>query len=216
MASTQTNGSGQVDYDAIVVGARCAGSPTAMRLAQQGYRVLVVDRDEFSSDCISTHFIHPRGVGRLEGWGLLGRVLDTNAPAILNQGGLQDSIFQQAPFGKKEDGRDIVALCPRRIVLDEILVDAAVEAGATFQGNTSVQELRRADDGAIAGIVGRHDGQPFEASARLVIGADGLHSRIARLVDAEEYEPSIRCSSRTTAASTARASRSTQAPTAAP
>lgn len=188
MASAQTNGSGQVDYDTIVVGARCAGSPTAMRLAQQGHRVLLLDRDEFPSDCISTHFIHPRGVDRLEGWGLLDRVLDTNAPPILNQGGLQDGIFQQAPFGKKEDGSDIVALCPRRIVLDEILVDAAVEAGATFQGSTSVQELRRTDEGAIIAVAGRHDGQPFEATARLVIGADGLHSRIARLVDAEEYE----------------------------
>ena len=49
-------------YDVIVVGARCAGSPTAMLLAQKGYRVLVVDRATFPSDTVSTHFIHPPGV----------------------------------------------------------------------------------------------------------------------------------------------------------
>ena len=43
------------DYDAIVVGARCAGSPTAMLLARKGYRVLVVDRATFPSDTVSTH-----------------------------------------------------------------------------------------------------------------------------------------------------------------
>src|SRR5258706_388720 len=49
-------------YDAIVVGARCAGSPTAMLLAGKGYRVLVVDRASFPSDTMSTHVLHPPGV----------------------------------------------------------------------------------------------------------------------------------------------------------
>ena len=49
-------------YDAIIVGARCAGSPTAMLLARKGYRALVLDRDEFPSDIMSTHFIQTRGV----------------------------------------------------------------------------------------------------------------------------------------------------------
>jgi flavin-dependent dehydrogenase len=188
MTSASTNGARGTNYDAIVVGARCAGSPVAMRLAQMGHSVLLLDRDEFPSDCISTHFIHPRGVDRLEGWGLLQRVLDTNAPPILNQAGLADGTFQSTPFGKKEDGSDIIALCPRRTVLDKILVDAAVEAGATFQGSTSVQDVLRDDDGTVVGVSGRHDGDPFEATARLVIGADGIHSRIARAVDAEQYE----------------------------
>ena len=61
-------------YDVIVVGARCAGSPTAMLLAQKGYRVLVVDRATFPSDTVSTHFIHPPGVASLERWGLLDAV----------------------------------------------------------------------------------------------------------------------------------------------
>ena len=59
------------DYDAIVVGARCAGSPTAMLLARRGYRVLLVDRATFPSDTTSTHMIHAPGVAALRRWGLL-------------------------------------------------------------------------------------------------------------------------------------------------
>ena len=62
-------------YDAIVVGARCAGSPTAMLLARKGYRVLLVDRTTFPSDTMSTHLIKPAGVNRLKRWGLLDTVL---------------------------------------------------------------------------------------------------------------------------------------------
>ena len=61
-------------YNAIVVGARCAGSPTAMLLARKGYKVLVVDRAAFPSDTISTHIVHPLGVAALKRWGLLDRI----------------------------------------------------------------------------------------------------------------------------------------------
>ena len=69
-------------YDAIVVGARCAGSPTAMLLARRGYRVLLVDRATFPSDAISTHLIHPLGVARLARWGLLDSLVATGCPPI--------------------------------------------------------------------------------------------------------------------------------------
>ena len=62
-------------YDAIVVGARCAGSPTAMLLARKGYRTLLVDRATFPSDAVSTHLVHPLGVAALRRWGLLDRLL---------------------------------------------------------------------------------------------------------------------------------------------
>ena len=70
------------DYDAIVVGARCAGSPTAMLLARKGYRVLLVDRATFPSDTVSTHLIHHPGVASLNRWGLLDRVVATGCPPI--------------------------------------------------------------------------------------------------------------------------------------
>ena len=70
------------EYDAIVVGARCAGSPTAMLLARKGYRVLVVDRASFPSDTLSTHMIHAPGVAALQRWGLLDQVIASGCPPI--------------------------------------------------------------------------------------------------------------------------------------
>ena len=67
-------------FDAIVVGARCAGSPTAMLLARKGFRVLVVDRATFPSDTMSTHILHPLGVSALSRWGLLDRLTATGCP----------------------------------------------------------------------------------------------------------------------------------------
>ncbi len=69
-------------FDAIVVGARVAGSPTAMLLARKGYDVLLVDRATFPSDTISTHLVHPPGIDALQRWGLLDQVLATGCPAI--------------------------------------------------------------------------------------------------------------------------------------
>ncbi len=69
-------------FDAIVVGARCAGSPTAMLLARKGYRVLVVDRATFPSDTVSTHLVHPLGAEALSRWGLLDRLAATGCPPI--------------------------------------------------------------------------------------------------------------------------------------
>ena len=80
------------EYDVIIVGARCAGSPTAMLLARRGYKVLAVDRATFPSDTISTHLIHPPGVAALRRWGLLDRLLATGCPAI------HTYLFDVGPF----------------------------------------------------------------------------------------------------------------------
>ena len=69
-------------YDAIIVGARCAGSPTGMLLARKGYRVLVVDRATFPSDTLSTHVVQPLAVAALARWGLIDRLTATNCPPI--------------------------------------------------------------------------------------------------------------------------------------
>ena len=69
-------------YDAIIVGARCAGSPTAMLLARKGYRVLVVDRATFPSDTVSSHVVHPLGAAALGRWGLLDRLTATGWPPM--------------------------------------------------------------------------------------------------------------------------------------
>src|SRR5512145_429632 len=113
-------------YDAVVVGARCAGSPTALLLARQGYRVLLVDRASFPSDTVSTHLIHPPGVAALGRWGLLDRLVATGCPPI------HTYAFDFGPFvisGAPGPDDSPFALGPRRTVLDKLLVDAATEAG---------------------------------------------------------------------------------------
>src|ERR687889_309695 len=70
------------DYDAIVVGARCAGAPTAMLLARAGHRVLLVDKARFPSDTMSSHLVHPPGVAALAGWGVRERLAASGCPPI--------------------------------------------------------------------------------------------------------------------------------------
>src|SRR3990172_8853612 len=112
-------------YDAIVVGARCGGSPTAMLLARKGYRVLLLDKSTFPSDIMSTHYIHQPGVVRLQRWGLLEQVEASNCPPItMIELRLNGTPF--SPPAPPTDQPTLPAYFPRRIVLDKILVDAAV------------------------------------------------------------------------------------------
>ena len=171
-------------YDVIVVGARCAGSPTAMLLARKGYRVLVVDRATFPSDTVSTHLVHPPGVSALRRWGLLDRLIATGCPAI------HTYAFDMGPFvisGSPGTTESPVSYGPRRTVLDELLVDAASEAGAEVREGFTVEELVF-EDGRVAGIRGHgKGGASVTERARVVVGADGLYSLVARAVSPERY-----------------------------
>src|SRR3712207_3441113 len=109
-------------YDVIIVGARCAGSTTAMLLARQGYRVLLADRATFPSDVMSGHFIHPAGMARLKRWGLLEQVAATNCPPV-TQSTLDLGPFALTGAAPAADGI-AAGYCPRRKYLDKILVDA--------------------------------------------------------------------------------------------
>lgn len=172
-------------FDAIVVGARCAGSPTAMLLARKGYRVLLVDRASFPSDTISTHLLHPLGVEALSRWGLLGRLVETACPPI------HTYRFDFGPItisGSPGSEKSPLAFCPRRTVLDKLLVDAAVEAGAEVREGFTVEEVL-IEDGHAVGIRGRssHGGSIVER-AHVVVGADGLRSSVAEAVRPAQYD----------------------------
>jgi 2-polyprenyl-6-methoxyphenol hydroxylase-like FAD-dependent oxidoreductase len=172
-------------YDAIIVGARCAGSPLAMLLARKGYKVLLLDKATFPSDTISTHHIHQPGVARLKRWGLLEKIQHSNCPPTTQ------IKFDVGPFAllgtpPPADG-NAEAYAPRRRVLDQILVDAAVQAGAELREKFSVEALT-SDGTAITGIRGRDNkGSIVTEKGRIVIGADGARSFIARNVQAAVY-----------------------------
>ena len=171
-------------FDAIVVGARCAGSPTAMLLARAGLRVLLVDRATFPSDTLSTHVVHPPTAAALQRWGLLERLERTGCPPI------ETYSYDFGPFtitGTARTPGAPPAYCPRRIVLDKLLVDAAAEAGAEVREGFAVEEIL-VEDGRVAGIRGRgRDGAAVTERATIVVGADGWHSRVAAAAGAEKY-----------------------------
>jgi len=174
-------------FDAIVVGARCAGSPTAMLLARRGYRVLLVDRARFPSDTVSTHIVWPHGAEALARWGLLERLAATGLRPICLA-----MTFDVGPFAlhgaieTANGGRG--GLCPRRTVLDALLVEAAARSGAEVREGFTVDELCFSD-GAVVGLRGRGaGGRRVEEQARVVVGADGVHSFVAAAVQAPRYD----------------------------
>jgi 2-polyprenyl-6-methoxyphenol hydroxylase-like FAD-dependent oxidoreductase len=172
-------------YDAIVVGARVAGSPTAMLLAQQGYRVLLVDRATFPSDTLSTLMITAPGTAALDRWGLLDEVRASGAPPV------ETHSFDFGPFTIKGtpppyEGHS-AGYAPRRTVLDKILVDAAARAGAEVRERFAVEQVL-VEDGVVVGIRGRGvGGVEVVERGKVVIGADGRNSRVAEAVRPERY-----------------------------
>ena len=181
-------------YDTIVIGARCAGAVTAMLLARHGHRVLLLERGVIPSDVHRGHFIHRHGPKRLADWGLLERVVATNCPPLTTH--LTD--FGDFPL----IGRDIrvgnVAwgYAPRRRQLDQVLVEAAIEAGVEFRPNFLVENCLW-DGDRVKGIRGRDQSQAASCTenALITIGADGRNSTLARTVGAPSYEevPTLTC-----------------------
>lgn len=172
-------------YDSIVIGARVAGSPTAMLLARKGHRVLLVDRATFPSDTISTHNLTLAAMNSLHRWGLYDAIATTDCPPVNRVVFDLDGLILEGWPGPL-DGIDLLYNV-RRDVLDDVLVRAAEDAGADVYQGFSVDELV-VENGVCLGIRGRtQSGEEVEARARIVVGADGRHSRVAATMGAEEY-----------------------------
>lgn len=174
-------------YDVVVAGARCAGASTALLLARRGLRVLVVDPMRRGSDTLSTHALMRGGVFQLHRWGLLDAVRAAGTPTIRKTTFhyVDDSVEIKI---KERDGVDGL-YAPRRTVLDSLLLDAAEAAGAEVALGSSVIDLLRDRDGRVCGAtIAGADRQTADVAAHVVIGADGLRSRVAAMVGAEiEY-----------------------------
>lgn len=169
------------DYDVVVVGARCAGAAMAMLLARVGRRVLVVDRARAGSDTLSTHALMRAGVLQLSRWGLLGQLAAAGTPPVTTV--VFDYPDERVPIAVKPSPGVDALYAPRRTVLDRVLADGARDAGADVRFGVTVTDLLR-DGSTVAGVRGRDENGAFSARAEVVVGADGLRSTIARLVDA--------------------------------
>jgi flavin-dependent dehydrogenase len=180
-------------YDVIVLGARAAGSPTAMLLARKGYRVLLLDRATFPSDTMSTHQIQIPGGVALKRWGLLDAVLATGLDMSHRVRLDNDGIVVTGEYPTVDGVAGVHS--PRRYLLDHILAQAAVAAGAELREGFVVRDLLW-EDGRVVGILGEgRNGASVSERARLVIGADGRHSLVAKAVKPPVYSehPTLTC-----------------------
>jgi 2-polyprenyl-6-methoxyphenol hydroxylase-like FAD-dependent oxidoreductase len=169
-------------HDVLIVGTRCAGAPLAMLLARKGFKVLGVDRAQFPSDTVSTHFMWPRTTAALAKWGLLDKLAATGCP-VINQ--VTADYGPIAVHGRPSavDGTAVM-FSPRRIVLDKLLVDAAREAGAEIREATTFQDLLWEGGGVVGARLVDPNGRPMEENAAVVVGADGMWSPVARAAGA--------------------------------
>ncbi len=184
MSPPEQSSISQTRYDVIIAGARCAGASTAMLLARQGLSVLVVDPTSRGSDTLSTHALMRGAVLQLHRWGVLDAIRDAGTPPI------RKTTFHYGDEDievsiKEMDGVDAL-YAPRRTVLDAVLVDAALAAGAEIVHGRSVVDLLWTPEGRIRGAqISGADKKVIDVDADLVIGADGMRSRIARILEAE-------------------------------
>jgi 2-polyprenyl-6-methoxyphenol hydroxylase-like FAD-dependent oxidoreductase len=170
-------------FDVIIVGARVAGSATALLLARAGARVLVVDRQAHGSDTMSTLALMRGGVHLLSRWGLLEPLLAAGSPLVTS------TTFhygdEELAIQLRTDETVPGLIAPRRTLLDALLVDAARAAGAVVRHHTSVRNLLTDARGRVCGVTIEGPGGATESHrASLVVGADGIGSTVARLVRA--------------------------------
>ena len=174
------------EHDAIIVGARCAGSSLAIDLARRGWDVLLVDRDEFPSTTISTNGIWPNGLARLERLGVLERIRSEHELPMYESRFLglgHEIVGGFTPI----NGFDRAA-APRRIVLDKAGIDVALAAGAKGVFGKRVVGLLGAgtEEDPARGVI-LDDGEPI--GARWVFGADGRGSAVAKLLGIAKERP---------------------------
>ncbi len=174
-------------FDVIVVGARVAGSATALLLSRSGLDVLLVDRARFPSDTLSSHQVQVPGVACLQRWGLLDRLAATGVEPVRE---VRFDPGTRVLIGSFPSLDGVGALySPRRTVLDALLLDAAVDAGVQVRTGFDVEGVLT-DGQRVTGVRGRARGTAstlIQERADLVIGADGKHSTIASAVRAEHY-----------------------------
>ena len=174
-------------YDVAIVGARCAGSALALMLAREGLSVVVIDRTTFPSDTMSGHFIQPAGVSCLRRLGLLEDLQALGSPP---QERMTVDFGPVVLSGTSEPmyDRTAVGFARRRFRFDPMLADAAVAAGAALRERTSFLEPLVEAERVVGIRTSTGSGAVEDIPARLVVGADGKRSRVARAVGAGAYE----------------------------
>jgi flavin-dependent dehydrogenase len=170
-----------MDYDVIIVGARIAGSVLAALLGQQGYRVLLLEKADLPSDTLSTHFFRAPALRVFDRLGVLEEVKSAAPPMTVLWNYIDGHVFSD-PIKAPEEHL-CYFLCERRITLDWILFQRAIrEPGMDFHQGAQVKELIWQDD-RVSGVRWTEDNRINEARARVVVGADGFYSTVAKVLE---------------------------------
>ena len=172
-----------MDYDVIVVGVRTAGAPLAMNLARKGYRVLALEQGTFNGERRPAEAMTGHAVHRMHKWGLLETLLATGVTPVWQMTISTSDTSVELPLAG-----ELPSLNPRRDVLDRVLAEGAREAGVDVREQTTVTGLLRDMTGAVNGVTATGPDGEFEARARLVVGADGADSFVAREAGADTYD----------------------------
>ncbi|HUG14524.1 MAG TPA: NAD(P)/FAD-dependent oxidoreductase [Thermomicrobiales bacterium] len=171
------------EYDVLIVGARVAGASLALLLAQRGCRVMLIDRDEFPSDTISTHYLGPYAVDLVRNLGVLEDVETTGFRRITRSRTWVSDCLLEGPIAPG----DGYALAPRRDAFDSILIEHGTRHGVEFRERTRLDSLIEHDGRVVGAVIVPRGGSPTEVRASVVVGADGRHSKVADLVAAARY-----------------------------
>jgi 2-polyprenyl-6-methoxyphenol hydroxylase-like FAD-dependent oxidoreductase len=167
-----------MDFDVIIVGARVAGSVLAALLGQQGHRVLLLEKAHFPSDTLSTHFFRAPALRVFERLGVLEEVKSAAPPLTTAWNYIDGQVISEPVNGPEDHLRFF--LCERRITLDWILFQRAKqEPGIEIRQGAHVRDLIRRDD-RVTGVRWQEADGMHEASARVVVGADGFYSTLAK------------------------------------
>lgn len=170
--------------DVLVVGGGPAGASAAFHLARRGLAVRIVDRARFPRPKTCAEYLSPEASRLLDAMGVLGAVEDGRAARL-------SGMIVRAPNGRRIHGEFAAShgfhgfrdhgLALRREILDALLLDAARGAGAAVEEGVRASDLLRDGRGRVVGVRARDAaGRLVDRRARLVVGADGLRSVVAR------------------------------------
>jgi 2-polyprenyl-6-methoxyphenol hydroxylase-like FAD-dependent oxidoreductase len=174
--------SGTSDYDIIIIGARIAGSILATILGERDYRVLVIDRTTFPSDTISTHFFRAPALRAFKQIGVFNEVQSV-APHLTVNYNVIDGIEFPEPVDRPDDYP--FYMCVRRIILDDILVRRVKQIPSVeLREGVRVKDLIW-DNDYVKGIIWDDTNQKGKERAKIIIGADGINSFLAKEVNAQ-------------------------------
>jgi len=169
-------------FDALIVGARCAGAATALLLGRAGARVLLVDKGTYGTDTLSTHALMRGAVLQLHRWGVLPAIVAAGTPPVRSTTFIYGDRDITVPIEPRYGVGALYA--PRRALLDRVLVDAARDSGVDVRYGVRIDDVITDGLGQVRGVTAVASGTRHRIQADIVIGADGLHSTIARRVGA--------------------------------